>query len=37
MMTKEQQKLCDALESIELALANIALAVKEIRKLVEAV
>lgn len=37
MKTEEQQKLCDALEAIELSLANIALAIKEIRRLVEAV
>lgn len=36
-MMEEQKKLCDALESIELALANIALAVKQIRKMVESI
>ena len=36
-MTKEQQKLCDTLETIELALANIALVIKELRKLLESV
>lgn len=34
-MDKEQQKLCDALESMELALAQIAASLKEIRKLLE--
>lgn len=35
MMTPEQQKLCDALEQIELNLATIALAIKSIRKMIE--
>jgi len=36
-MTKEQQRLCDALETIELLLANMALAVKDIRRMMEEV
>jgi hypothetical protein len=34
-MTTEQQELCDKLESIELALAQITLAIKAIRKMIE--